>query len=282
MFPIRDNLPTQHPPYVTVGLIVINAVVFLFTGMGQNRATSLEYGFIPAQLLQSPDQFESNSRERFTNAELQAFYQELQARGLRMRGGVPRDVQERIVRRTERLTQLVIEKPAYLKLFSCMFLHGGWMHVIGNMLFLWIFGNNIEDRLGPILFAIFYLATGVVATLSHAFFAPDFIPLIGASGAVSGVMGGYLLLHPTARVLAVAPIGYYPMTVSLPAWIFMIFYIVIQNLYPATFSIGDGGVAYWAHIGGFAAGLATIKLLPHRKLLPQTEVDDHDADLVIR
>lgn len=274
MFPIRDNLPTQHPSYITVTLIVVNAIVFLTTGMGRNEVVSLEYGFTPAQLVEPSEQFEQDVAKSVVNR----IEQRLRANNARI---TRRDV-ETLNAYVAQQTEAATAQSPYVKLFTCMFLHGGWLHLVGNMLFLWIFGNNIEDRLGPILFPLFYLGTGVVATLTHAYFAPDYVPLIGASGAVSGVMGAYFLLHPSARVLAIVPIGYYPMTVSLPAWIYMIFYLVIQNLYPATFSVGSGGVAYWAHIGGFVAGLATIRLLPHRKLKPQAVLDDDDADLVIR
>jgi len=274
VFPIRDNLPTQHPSYITVTLIVLNAIAFLTTGMGSNDFVALEYGFTPKQLTEPAAEFQQGVAKNIVSR----IQQQLRANNARI---TRRDVAELNEMVASQAKAAAAQSP-YLKLFTCMFLHGGWMHLIGNMLFLWIFGNNIEDRLGPIIFPVFYLGTGVVATLMHAYFAGDYVPLIGASGAVSGVMGAYFLLHPMARVLAIVPIGYYPMTVSIPAWIYMIFYLVIQNLYPATFSVGSGGVAYWAHIGGFAAGLATIKLLPHRRLRPQPVIDDDDADLVIR
>jgi membrane associated rhomboid family serine protease len=172
--------------------------------------------------------------------------------------------------------------PAWVSMFTCMFLHGGWMHLIGNMLYLWIFGNNIEDRLGPVLFLVFYIGTGVVANLAHTFFEMSWIPLVGASGAISGVMGGYIMLFPRARILAVVPVYYYMYSVKLPAWVFLLIYVVLQNLVPA---FGGGGpVAYWAHIGGFVGGLALIHLFPHRKIPATAQarpIDDDDADFVL-
>ncbi|HWL94722.1 MAG TPA: rhomboid family intramembrane serine protease, partial [Phycisphaerae bacterium] len=146
-----------------------------------------------------------------------------------------------------------------------------------------IFGNNIEDRLGHVLFIIFYLAGGVCGNLLHAFFSPGYIPLVGASGAVSAVMGGYLLLFPHARIFAIVPIGWYPATFSLPAWIYMGFYIVLQNFVPA-FSGSESNVAYWAHIGGFVSGMAMMVVLPKRKAAAPPPVYDprhDDADFVL-
>ncbi|MCA9256093.1 MAG: rhomboid family intramembrane serine protease, partial [Phycisphaerales bacterium] len=177
----------------------------------------------------------------------------------------------------------ILEKPPWLKLLTSMFLHGGWMHLIGNMLFLWIFGKYIEDRLGPLLFILFYLATGVGAAITHGFLDSGYFPLIGASGAISGVMGAYLVLAPKSRIYAITFIGYIFITVNLPAWIYMVFYIVIQNLYPATFSVGQGGVAHWAHLGGVVFGVALALVIPKRPALPRPadREEIEDADIVI-
>jgi membrane associated rhomboid family serine protease len=154
-------------------------------------------------------------------------------------------------------------------LFSSMFLHGGLFHVAGNMLYLWIFGNNIEDRLGHLRFLVFYLAAGVVAAYAHAVAEPvSRIPMIGASGAVSGVLGAYLLLFPRAHVHTVIVLGFFWQVVRVPALIVIGFWAIIQlvNGIMATALPGQGGVAWFAHIGGFLFGLITIKLwLPGRR-----------------
>lgn len=143
-----------------------------------------------------------------------------------------------------------------------MFLHGGWLHLIGNMLFLWIFGNNIEDRLGAVGFGLFYLICGIAAALAQAFAAPAAsIPMVGASGAIAGVLGAYLLLYPRARVVTVIPIFFYIEVAALPAAFVIGFWFVLQ-LAQGVGSLGalgsEGGVAWWAHVGGFAAGLIAI------------------------
>src|SRR6185369_5895583 len=134
--------------------------------------------------------------------------------------------------------------------------------------------------LGPLLYFVFYTATGLMGNLLHTFFDASAVPLVGASGAISGVLGAYILLYPHERITAIVPMGYYPATVKMPAWVFLGVYIVIQNLYPATFGAGTGGVAHWAHIGGFASGAALIKLLPlHPPPLTRPGNDrDDDAD----
>jgi len=143
-----------------------------------------------------------------------------------------------------------------------MFLHGGWLHLIGNMLFLWIFGNNIEDRLGPVGFGLFYFACGIAAALAQAFAAPAAtIPMVGASGAIAGVLAAYLLLYPRARVVTVIPIFFYIEVAALPAAFVIGFWFVLQ-LAQGVGSLGavgaEGGVAWWAHVGGFVAGLIAI------------------------
>ena len=155
--------------------------------------------------------------------------------------------------------------PAYGTLFSSMFLHGGWMHLIGNMLYLWIFGNNIEDVMGHAKFIVFYLLCGVLAAMSHALIDPTSeIPMVGASGAIAGVLGAYLLLYPHARVLVLVPYGfmgtfYIPAVLVLGLWFFM-------QLLSGGMSFGHegGGVAFFAHIGGFIAGMVLIGLFKHR------------------
>ena len=157
----------------------------------------------------------------------------------------------------------------YFTLVTSMFLHGGWMHVIGNMLYLWIFGNNIEDSMGHLRFILFYLITGLAAAAAHlAFNAASTVPTIGASGAVSGVLGAYLVLFPHARVQTLVTLGFFIRIIYVPAWVLLLFWIGLQLLNQALAPIDPtaGGVAYAAHIGGFAAGLVLILLFrKHRR-----------------
>ena len=154
--------------------------------------------------------------------------------------------------------------PAYGTLVSSMFLHGGWMHLIGNMLYLWIFGNNIEDVMGHTRFVVFYLICGVLAAFSHAVIDPgSTIPMVGASGAISGILGAYLLLYPHARVLVLVPYGFIG-TFHVPAAMVLGFWFLLQ-LFSGGMSLGHqgGGVAFFAHIGGFLAGMVLIGFFKH-------------------
>ena len=153
--------------------------------------------------------------------------------------------------------------PVPVTLLTSLFLHGGWMHLIGNMLYLWIFGNNIEDILGRFRFILFYLAGGVVATLAQGITSPaSAIPTIGASGAISGVLGAYLLIFPRARVYTLLPIGFFLQVVVLPAYFVLGFWFVLQ-FFSGVFSLGSqhGGVAFFAHVGGFIFGMLLIKFV---------------------
>ena len=151
--------------------------------------------------------------------------------------------------------------PVYFTLITSMFMHGGWAHLLGNMLFLWVFGDNIENRLGPIRYLIFYLVCGIIASLCHVFVSgsDSIVPSLGASGAISGVLGGYLLLFPSRRVRVFMGRG----ITEVPAFVALGIWIVFQVISQMGLLGGDqggGGVAYAAHIGGFAAGLLLIKL----------------------
>ncbi|MDA0306915.1 MAG: rhomboid family intramembrane serine protease [Proteobacteria bacterium] len=162
------------------------------------------------------------------------------------------------------LTELpatIAQVPAALTLVTSMFLHGGFMHLLGNMLFLWVLGDNVEDAMGHKRFLIFYLLAGVIAALAHAITEPGSqVPMVGASGAISGVIGAYLMLHPKARIKTL--VGYF--ILSLPAWVVLGFWIGLQVLSAATDTGGaGGGVAWWAHIGGFMAGV--ILIIPMRR-----------------
>jgi membrane associated rhomboid family serine protease len=155
---------------------------------------------------------------------------------------------------------------------SSMFLHGGWGHVAGNMLFLWVFGSAIEDSMGRLRFGIFYLACGLVAALAQVLVDPGSpVPMVGASGAVSGVMGGYLLLYPRVRIKLLVFLLIFITVVSVPAWLVLLYWLGLQLLMglPELAGMGSdmsGGVAVWAHVGGFAAGLLLIKLFARREL----------------
>jgi membrane associated rhomboid family serine protease len=158
--------------------------------------------------------------------------------------------------------------PIWLTILTSMFMHGGWMHILGNMLYLWIFGDNIEDNFGHAKFLIFYLVCGIAASFSHIFVDPNSaIPSLGASGAIAGVLGAYLIMFPRNRVRTLLPLGFLWTTIELPAVVVLGFWIVIQifSQYTATFKqSGGGGVAYMAHIGGFAVGLVLCLLFRRR------------------
>lgn len=152
-------------------------------------------------------------------------------------------------------------------LITSLFLHGGILHIAGNMLYLWIFGNNIEDAMTRIRFVIFYLACGVAATYSHALMNPaSETPLIGASGAISGVLGAYLLLYPRAKVVTLVFLGFFVRTATVPAMVVLGFWFVFQFLSALVMSTTGGGVAWAAHIGGFIAGIALVGLFKRRNV----------------
>jgi membrane associated rhomboid family serine protease len=155
--------------------------------------------------------------------------------------------------------------PAWLTIFTSMFLHGGWMHLIGNMLYLWVFGNNVEDAMGHKRFILFYLSCGLLAALTQAVLNPDSeIPMIGASGAISGVLGAYVLLHPYARILVVIPIGILIYTPWIAAYWVLGFWFVLQLINSLISASDTGGVAYGAHLGGFVAGMLLIPFFKYR------------------
>ena len=151
-------------------------------------------------------------------------------------------------------------------LITSMFLHGSWMHLLGNMWFLWLFGNNIEDSMTRPRFVAFYLLSGLAAALAQVMANPaSEVPMVGASGAISGVMGAYLVLFPRVRVFTVVPLGFFIQTFALPAWMMLIYWMFLQVVGGVT-SIGaeGGGVAFWAHLGGFLAGVVLVKIFERR------------------
>jgi membrane associated rhomboid family serine protease len=160
-------------------------------------------------------------------------------------------------------------RDAIIPLFSSMFLHGGWLHVLGNMWFLYIFGDNVEDRVGHGKYIIFYLMCGIAAALSQALlFRSSQVPMVGASGAIAGILGAYFLLFPRARVLTLVPIFIFLQVMEIPAVVFLIFWFLLQFLQGTFASTEAGGVAWWAHIGGFVAGM--VMIFAFKKREPQS------------
>ena len=157
--------------------------------------------------------------------------------------------------------------------FASMFLHGGWLHLIGNMWFLWIFGDNVEDVLGHVRFATFYLLCGLAAGLTHYYLSPlSTVPTIGASGAIAGVLGAYLVRFPDARVLTLVPFGFFIQMMELPAWLTLGVWFLLQAIgafvtLGAAGRQGFTGVAWWAHVGGFLAGIVLVGVLRPRRVM---------------
>ncbi|HXG51163.1 MAG TPA: rhomboid family intramembrane serine protease [candidate division Zixibacteria bacterium] len=229
MFPYRDENETQRTPIVTGTLIALNVVSWIvLQGAGATLPLAwsvCELGLIPGELTAS------------------------------LPVGTTFPMGDGLVCGTDPGRQ-----PQHL--FTSMFLHGSWMHLLGNMWFLWLFGNNVEDSMGRLRFLVFYLVCGLAAALGQVFADPrSVIPMVGASGAISGVMGAYLVLYPNVRVYALVPLGFFLTSVALPAWVMLGYWFLIQFLSGlATFGDQIGGVAFWAHVGGFVAGVALVKL----------------------
>jgi membrane associated rhomboid family serine protease len=161
----------------------------------------------------------------------------------------------------------LIVVPAWATIFTSMFMHGGWLHLGGNMLYLWIFGDNIEDSMGHVRYVVFYFLCGAAAALSQGLVDPaSEIPMIGASGAISGVLGGYILLHPGATVRVFIFLGFFFTVAHIPALIVLGIWFLMQLLSVTSASVGEPGVAFWAHIGGFVAGLALVSFFKRRNI----------------
>ena len=173
-----------------------------------------------------------------------------------------------VVAGTERLPANIALIPPILSLFTSMFLHGGWMHLVGNMWFLWIFGNNIEEAMGHLRYLAFYLICGLLASIAQILSYPESsIPTIGASGAIAGVMGAYLMLYPRARVWTLIFLVFFIRLIYLPASVVLGFWILIQFINGSmTAGHGAGGVAFWAHIGGFVSGVLLVGLFKKRNV----------------
>jgi len=234
MLPFRDHNPSGTVPFVTVGLIVLNSLAFLVElGQGEEIDGFIKgYGLTPKRVF----------------------------------GGVVPEPQVRY----RLLGQWMVREdapvlppaPVWLTFLTSMFLHGGWMHLIGNMWYLWIFGDNVEDRMGHFKFLVFYLLCGLgAAAFQVGLNAGSKTPMVGASGAIAGVLGAYALAFPAARVSTLLPLGVFFTVVELPALIVLGFWFVIQflsGLEATTMTRGGGGVAWWAHVGGFVVGMVLL------------------------
>jgi membrane associated rhomboid family serine protease len=243
VFPLKDNIPTDHFPVVTVVLIALNAIAYLFlqpktgidiSGGSLHQHDLVHYGFVPYEF--------SHWGEHC----------DLVSQGIACgKSGASHQV------------------ATWLTPFTAMFTHAGLLHLGGNMLFLWIFGNNVEDAMGPARFVVFYLLGGLAATALQFVMGPNSAtPNLGASGAVAGVLGGYILMYPRAKVVTLVFIIFLFTILELPAIFFLGFWFLQQLVFGALTSsdtVAGGGVAYWAHVGGFAAGLLLIKLFATRR-----------------
>jgi rhomboid family protein len=262
LFPLKDNIPTDRFPVITVALILVNVAVFLFfqqpTGFsGVNERKVVEYGAIPYELTHPGRHCELATAVNPETGE---------------RVGIP--ACQGTVVETEAGPQTVgavsDPTPTWVTAFSSMFMHGGFLHIIGNMLFLWIFGNNIEDSMGRPRFIVYYLLGGLAALAGQVLFAPNATaPTIGASGAVAAVLGGYILLFPRARVLTLVFIIFFVTLIELPAMVMLGLWF-LQQIYFSAAELSDplghgSGVAYWAHIGGFLFGLLLIRAFATRR-----------------
>lgn len=234
LLPLRDHNPTTRTPVVTIALIAINTLVFL------------------RQITMGPDMALFLTRWGATPYELTHFVDLI--------GLVPGIQIEHV------------EGPGFLPItaLTSIFLHAGWLHLVLNMLFLWIFGNNVEDQLGRIRFLLFYLAAGLAGVALHVATQPESpVPMVGASGAISGMLGAYLVLFPRARVTSLLFLGFFVQLIQVPAVLLISLWMVIQvlgGLVGLTLSSNVGGVAYWAHIGGFVAGWVGMRVFFRKNL----------------
>jgi membrane associated rhomboid family serine protease len=267
LIPLKDNIPTTRFPILTIALIVVNVAVFVWqlsasgdegsatapalqrAGASERDQLNFEYGAIPREVL-NPGEYCAPTG---------------------VRGA---EIEETCGPREEIEQESGLEQaPWWLTILMSMFMHGGILHIAFNMLFLWVFGNNIEDAMGRLRFIAFYLLAGVAAIYAQSLFSADsIVPQIGASGAVAGVLGGYALLHPRARVLTLVFIIFFVTVVEIPAMIMLGIWFVLQFIpavadvaTPAVAGEEEGGVAYLAHVGGFIFGLALVKLFAHRR-----------------
>ncbi len=258
MIPIKDNIPTDRFPVVTVILIVANVIAYLLAIRhggslisGPDTQEVLKYGAIPRALTHSGVHCAEVVRQTLAgtgNPEVLCNSRELAANGIPFENTLP----------------------PWQTVLTSMFMHGSILHIAGNMLFLWIFGNNVEDSMGPVKFSFFYLAGGVAALALQVAVSPNSTaPTVGASGAIAAVLGGYILLYPRARVLTLIFIILFFTVIELPALVMLGIWFAQQALFGALNLTnptgGGGGVAYFAHIGGFAFGLLAIRVLATKR-----------------
>ena len=229
MFPLRDENPTLRASVVTGTLIAVNVLVWIFVqGLGARGPllrSICQFGLIPGELLRT----------------------------------VPPDTAVPIA---EGMVCVITDTPNWWTLLTSMFLHGGWFHLIGNMWFLAVFGDNVEDALGRFRFLVFYLLCGLAAAAAQILTNPRSpVPMVGASGAISGVMGAYALLYPRAPVHLLVLFGFYPLRYVVPAVLMLGYWFLLQFLGGLLAPVlGSGGIAFWAHVGGFVAGLILAPL----------------------
>lgn len=222
MIPFRDNIPSRSFPVITVLIIAVNVLAFLYElALGRYLEPFIfHYGVVPAAVVNWPE------------------------------------------------SDMPLSTVA-IPFFTSMFLHGGWLHLLGNMWYLWIFGDNIEDRLGHFTFLVFYLLCGLGAGIVHTILNYNtVVPSIGASGAIAGVLGAYVVSYPTARVLTLIPIFIFIQIIEIPALIVLGFWFIMQFFNGAAAlaasAANAGGVAWWAHVGGFLIGMILVGIFPRK------------------
>jgi membrane associated rhomboid family serine protease len=253
MIPIGDRLRTREFPFVNVALIVANVLVFLYEAFALDDTV---------RRVVTPSGF-------FFTSDLDQFFMDW--------GATPACVRDSLGMNPNVAPQAIQafcpEGAAGLATpFTAMFIHGGWFHLIGNMLFLWVFGDNVEDRLGHLSYLLFYVAGGLAAAAAQIFMNPnDLVPAVGASGAIAAVLGAYLIMFPRANVLVLFPFLiflplYVPASLLIIVWFFMQVFSGVAAIGDVTG--GSGGVAWWAHIGGFAFGVAVVWLIRPRRRPP--------------
>lgn len=240
MIPLRDDIPTRTPPIVNYLIIAVCSVVFFAQLQDAPGEPSLveKYGMIPARIVNSEADIKITVDQRPVMTPMGPMIQ-----------AIKREVIPPVI-------------PPLATMLTCVFLHGGWLHFLGNMWFLHIFGDNVEDRFGHVGYALFYIGCGVAASLVHFVSSPfSAVPTIGASGAIAGVMGAYFIWYPHAKVQTLIPIFFFLHVAVLPAPLFLGIWFLIQAFQGSmsVVTMESSGVAWWAHIGGFLAGLIAAK-----------------------
>jgi membrane associated rhomboid family serine protease len=237
MFPYRDDNPTLRTPVITMSLIALNVAAWVFLqGMGSDPQLSrsvCELGLIPGEFLHR----------------------------------IPPGTDVRLGPYT-RCT--LGYGPVWITPLSSMFLHGGWFHLIGNMWFLWLFGNNVEDSMGRVRYLVFYVLCGLAAAATQTLLQPTSpVPMVGASGAISGVMGAYVILYPRVQVHMLVVLVVFVTRIVVPAYLMLGYWFLIQLLGGTTSLRAEGGVAFWAHVGGFLGGAVLVPLFRNRTFVAE-------------